>query len=36
MACIESALPVQNKRSDGFVRDILKGEREICDSRDEI
>jgi hypothetical protein len=25
MACIESTLPVQNKRFDGFVRDILKG-----------
>jgi hypothetical protein len=35
MACIESTLPVQSKRFDGFVRDILKGKREICD-RDEI
>jgi len=36
MARIESTLPVQNKRFDGFVRDILKGDREICESRDEI
>jgi hypothetical protein len=36
MACIELTLPVQNKRFDEFVRDILKGEREICESRDEI
>jgi len=29
MACIELTIPVQNKRFDGFVRDILEGEREI-------
>jgi len=36
MACIKLTLPVQNRRFDGFVRDILKGEREICENRDEI
>jgi hypothetical protein len=36
MACIELTLLVQNKRFDGLVRDILKGEREICEIRNEI
>jgi hypothetical protein len=35
LACIELTLAVQNKRFGGFVRDILIGEREICD-RNEI
>jgi hypothetical protein len=36
MAYLELALPVQNKRFDGLVREILKGQGEISDNRDEI
>jgi hypothetical protein len=36
VACIESTLPTLKKGFDGYASDILKGQRGICDGRDEI